>query len=60
MYRIKPEQLYILSYEKGPRPKAEAFFMAHYLYFHEYRSLYFFLLYKSIYICVNNTIIMIP
>ena len=28
MYSIKPEELYILSCEKGPRPKAEAFFTA--------------------------------
>ena len=27
-YRIKPEGLSILSCEKGPRPKAEAFFAA--------------------------------
>ena len=27
-YRIKPEELPILSCEKGPRPKAEAFFTA--------------------------------
>ena len=30
MYRIKPEELYILSFKKGrePRPKAETYFKA--------------------------------
>ena len=28
MYKIKPEELSILSCEKGPRPRAEAFFTA--------------------------------
>ena len=28
MYRLKPEEHYILSWGKGPMPKAEAFFTA--------------------------------